>query len=142
MCDIAIVRQRPEDVVKQEIIDKVAELGFDVYMRDPKDSFMLFTDGKNIGYLQMDSTAGLMLTSVHKPNQKTGTGFVIANNLDLTQLDRETLSSAFIRAPHWAWAGDMSAVVKYRDMDSYLSANSWNAGYKLTAEFARAKAEA
>jgi hypothetical protein len=66
-----------------EIIEQVTAAGFDVYMRDPKDTYMFFTDGKNIGYLQDDRLAGLTLSTVHKANRSTGTGFRIAEGLSL-----------------------------------------------------------
>lgn len=118
----------------QKIIDAVAGAGFDVWMRDPKDSWLLFTDGKNIGYLQADRLAGYILTTVHMPNKSTGTGFQIERHV--SSFDKETLSRAFIHAPDWA-RGDRASVIKYRDIEHLRAANSFNAAYQLRAEGVR-----
>lgn len=111
----------------QKIIDAVAAAGFDVWMRDPKDTWLLFTDGKNIGYLQDGRLEGLTLTTVHKPNTSTGTGFGMGPVVELTY---EALAQAFVHAPHWAGHGATS-VRKYRDMEDYRKASAFNAEYRL-----------
>ena len=86
--------------MKQEVIDAITAAGFDVYMRDQKDTYLLFTDGKNIGYLQADRLAGFTISTVHKPNTTTGTGFQIERHA--TEFTAEMLARAFITTPHWA----------------------------------------
>lgn len=116
--------------MNQEVVDAVAAAGFDVWMRDPKDSWLLFTDGQRIGYLQADRLAGYTISTVHMPNTSTGTGFQIERHV--STFDKETLSRAFIHAPDWC-RGDASSVRKYRGIEHYRSANSFNAAYQLRA---------
>lgn len=118
--------------MKQEIIDHVANLGFDVYMRDPKDTWLIFVEGDKLGMLDMPRGRGFGLTTVHKPNQTTGTGFRIAD--DLSDLDAATLRTALVFAPGWASSRDMASVVKYKGIDDYRKRDSWNAGYQLAAK--------
>jgi hypothetical protein len=112
------------------VIDAVAAAGFAVYMRHINDSFLLFTDGKNIGYLQDSRGRGLSLTSVHKANRTTGTGFALG---ELAEINRETLSQAFVHCPSWA-RHDAGTVRKYRDIEEYRAENSFNAAYAVVAE--------
>jgi hypothetical protein len=112
------------------IIDAINRAGFAVYMRDEKDSYLLFTDGTNIGYLQEDRSAGLSLGTVHIPNTRTGTGFGVAQGLTEDDLTNEVLSRAFVHAPDWA-GSDRNTVVKWKDISHHGRANSFNAGYKL-----------
>jgi len=62
-------------------IETVQSFGFDVYMRDTADTYMFFTDGKNIGYLQYNRPEGFTLNTVHIPNADTGTGLSVARHL-------------------------------------------------------------
>lgn len=126
----------------QSVIDAVAAAGFDVYMRDPRDTYLLFTDGKNIGYLQDDRLAGYCISTVHMPNTTTGTGFQIERHV--SGFTPEMLRRAFATAPSWAaqrefrfpFYGDVQygSVRKYRDMEHYLCSDSWHAGYRLVAK--------
>ena len=116
----------------KHVIDAVAAAGFDVWMRDLKDTYMLFTDGKNIGYLQNDRMAGYTISTVHKPNTTSGTGYQIERHV--TTFTKEMLQNAFVRAPHWAYGRDIDSVRKYKDMDDYRAGNSFNASYQLVAK--------
>jgi hypothetical protein len=111
------------------IIAKVQSLGFDVYMRNEDDSWLLFTDGTRIGYLQADRLGGFSFSTVHKPNTTTGTGFQIDRNAD--GFDKSDLERCFIHAPHWALNREASTVVKYKNIGDYISENSFNREYKL-----------
>lgn len=112
----------------QKIIDAVASAGFDVWMRNPKDSWLLFTDGKNIGYLQDDRLAGYCISTVHKPNTSSGTGFQIARHVP--DFGRGMLLGAFAHCPEW-YRRDASSVHKYKDMEDYRSESSFNQSYHL-----------
>ncbi len=113
--------------MEQSVIDAVADAGFDVWMRDPKDTWMLFTDGKNIGCLQADRLAGYCISTVHMPNKTTGTGFQIERHV--ADFTKPMLARAFVHAPHWA--SDRASVHKYQDIEHYRKANSFNEAYKL-----------
>jgi hypothetical protein len=114
--------------VEQKIIDAVTSAGFDVWMRDPKDSYMLFTEGKNIGYMQLDRSAGYTISTVHKPNTSSGTGFQVERHV--SDFTRDILARAFVHCPEW-YLRDARSVHKYRDMEDYRAASSFNAEYKL-----------
>jgi hypothetical protein len=117
--------------MNQDIIDKVAAAGFDVWMRDPKDTWMIFTDGKNLGYLQFDRMAGYTISTVHMPNKTSGTGFQIERHV--SDFDRATLARAFIHCPDW-FRRDAESVLKYRGIEDYRAANNFNAAYQLVAK--------
>ena len=115
--------------MKQEVIDAIAAAGFDVYMSGPTDTWLIFTDGKNLGYMQDGRLEGLTLSTVHKPNTTTGTGFGMGAVPEIT---REALARAFVIAPDWA-GRVVSSVRKYRDIEDFRSCDSFNAAYKLVA---------
>lgn len=114
-------------------IQIVKRLGFTVYMRKPTDRFMLFTEGNNIGYLQLDFGGGYSLTTVHMPNTTTGTGFSIGRHLSADDLTAEKLREAFVVIPHGLYGrgSNGDTVRKYRDIDHYRSRDSFNAEYKV-----------
>ena len=112
-------------------IDQITSCGFDVYMHDPKDSYLFFTDGTAIGYLQYDNLSGYTITTVHKPCSSNGAGFQVERHYS-GPLSQEVLERAFITtAPRWARSD--KPVVKYKDMQAYLEADSWNAQLHLVA---------
>lgn len=112
------------------IIEKVQGYGFDVYMRNADDTWLLFTDGKRIGYLQCERF-GFTLCTVHKPNENTGTGFQVARHAG--DFDKAALESCFASVPPWTSSEDRDSVRKWRDMDEYRAANSFNGGYQLVS---------
>lgn len=114
----------------KKIIAKIQSFGFDVYMRDVKDTWLIFTDGKRIGYLQDERLGGFGLSTVHVPNTSSGTGYQIERNAD--GFDKEALERCFVSAPHWA--REPRSVVKYKDIGAYINANSFNREYKLMAQ--------
>jgi hypothetical protein len=117
--------------MEQRIIDAVAAAGFDVWMRDPKDTWMLFTDGKNIGYLQSDRMAGYTISTVHIPNTTSGTGFQIERHV--ADFTRDMLARAFVHCPDW-FRRDAASVRKYRDIEHYRAESSFNEAYQLVAK--------
>ena len=112
--------------ISAETIALIKSFGFDVYMRSPKDSWLYFTDGKRIGYLQNDFGGGYSLSTVHKPNISTGTGFDVGRNI--YDLSKEVLERAFMFAPSWSY--DHHTIVKYPDMHAFIAANQFNKEYK------------
>jgi hypothetical protein len=118
-----------EGIVNKETIAKVQSYGLDVYMRNETDSWLIFTDGKRIGYLDTGGTFGLFnLCTVHKPNRTTGTGFQVGRHE--ASFDKAALESCFAFAPAWAHGGDRETVKKYRDIADFLNADDWNRGYR------------
>lgn len=109
------------------IIKEVQKAGFDVYMRDPSDTYMYYTDGKHIAYLQKRRWE-LSISTVHSPNRKTGTGFQVVKNP--SHLDKRTLQGGFAYVPPWVSPSDLETVKKYPDMETFLGATKWNQGFK------------
>jgi hypothetical protein len=112
------------------IIALVKAAGFKVYMQREADSWLYFVGGNRIGYLQNNRIGGISLSTVHMPNVRTGTGFGIADDLSAEQLTPAKLAEAFINAPRWASADDVSSVRKWRDFDHFRGGNSFNAKYQ------------
>jgi hypothetical protein len=114
------------------IIQAIQQAGFSVYMRSLGDTWLYFTDGENIGYLQNDSLGGLSLSTVHVPNHTSGAGFKIAEGLSVDDIRcAETLKKAFAMAPEWALRSSVASAKKWKSLDAFLSANSWNRGFRL-----------
>jgi hypothetical protein len=113
----------------KSIIAKVQSFGFDVYMRNVDDTWLYYTDGTNIGYLQVGGVMGLSLSTVHVPNRTTGTGFAVEGHEDM--LTEAALKGAFIQAPGWAYSDDRASVEKYRDMTQFIKSSAFNQAYTL-----------
>jgi hypothetical protein len=108
-------------------ITRVQSFGFDVYMQDEGDTYLYFTDGKRIGYMQIERLAGpYSITTVHIPNTSTGTGFRIADVGD--DFTKDQLELAFVHAPDWA--RDRSSVKKWNDWAHFAGANTFNGKYR------------
>lgn len=108
--------------ISEEEIDAIADAGFDVYRHVPtsrlNSTYLYFTDGKRIGYLQQgDFGHGYSLSTVHKPSRENGTGFRVA---DTDDLDADTLREALRYGPDWALNRKLE-IVKYRDIEEFLS---------------------
>jgi hypothetical protein len=108
--------------ISPEVISTIAALGFDVYQCASPDwrSYLYFTDGTRIGYMQTD-LGGLRLTTVHVPCKECGTGFGVDFSGALT---REELSRAFMVAPAWASPVDRAAVRKWPSMAAFIDSPS------------------
>lgn len=115
-----------------EIIARLQGFGFNVWMREPGDTYLLFTDAedKNIGYLQIGRLEGIGLSTRHKANTISGTGFQVQRH-HTGELTREDCERCFVIAPGWADSRSRASVKKYRDMAEYLADSSFNAAYKL-----------
>ena len=59
---------------RDALISHLNSLGYDVYMRNPSDTYANFTDGTRIGYVQW-SDGIVKYSTVHVPNRQVGTGF-------------------------------------------------------------------
>ncbi len=111
----------------KEVIKSITDLGMFVYMRNESDSYLYYTDGVNIGYLQAERFGGFSLTTVHKPCKECGTGFKVDDSI--SGIDADVLRRAWVKAPTWAHQRDVEAVRKFRDMEEFLTFNKWNGGF-------------
>jgi hypothetical protein len=114
--------------MERAIINNILDLGFRVFMRDQGDGYLYFTDtdAQQIGALSIDRLEGICLTTVHKPNTSTGTGFSVARGAVLP-LTRSELEAAFRLGP--SWPTDLKSVAKWRDWQQFTERDSWNAGF-------------
>lgn len=130
-------------MIDEHTIKAVARAGFDVYMREPKDTWLIFTDGTRIGYLQNDGPfRGISLSTVHIPNTTTGTGFKLDDGLSVADLTPSKLGEALAHAPHWASGHDRVSVHKWKNFESYKASSRFNGEYKLVAPADAAVAQA
>jgi len=116
--------------MKAEIIQAIKDTGLAVYMRNINDTYAYFTDGVHIGYIQEDKgfMEGISISTVHIPCHECGTGYNLEKHLEVKDLTEERLEHAFINAPSWATRS--SYVKKWRNMEHFLTKDSWNAGFK------------
>lgn len=110
----------------EELIEAVKAAGFRAFMRKPltglANTYLYFTDGRNIGYAQYDFH-GFSLSTVHIPSRANGAGF----RIEAGSLSKHELEKAFVSAPAWAGPNDRG-VQKYSSLESFLKANSWGGG--------------
>lgn len=110
------------------VIQIIKGFGFNVYMRNPNDTYCYYTDGDRIGYMQENRLGGYTICTVHVPNRTTGTGFNMATCAELT---KENLELGFVNVPSWANSYDRESVKKWRDITHFLEADSWHRDFKL-----------
>lgn len=108
--------------MNKQIINQVQAAGYDVYMRSPESTYLYFTDGHYIGFLQ-HTREGIGLSTVHKANRHTGTGFPILRHADSFTAD--DLKACFT-PPAWTTAADRAAATPYADVEAFLSDSPWN----------------
>jgi hypothetical protein len=113
-----------ENHVLYSTIQEIQKNKLDVYMPNIYSSYFWFTDGTNIGYCQFDRFDGVKFSSVHKPNQYTGTGIVADNYSDALKF-----------APSWwgNWWGnnEQDSIIKYKDFKEFESKH-WQRLIKIT----------
>lgn len=107
--------------ITDDTLDTIAALGFQVWMSpDPhRQTYLFYTDGTRIGYLQNDCLAGFEVSTVHVPNRTSGTGYRMTDDRDRFTMTRECLERGFAHVPAWA-ARDYGSVRKYRDMAHFV----------------------
>lgn len=112
----------------REIVDAIHAEGFDVYMRQARDTWAYFTDGKRIGYVQFDRMSGLNISTAHVPNRQSGTGFRVDRRTN-GPITRQDMEDAFAFCPAWARADERASVVKWRDWDHFHNHDGFSRDY-------------
>ena len=64
------------------MLDFIKSLGYDVYIRKPKQEYCFYTDGAHIGYAQWGGMEP-RVCSVHKPSLSCGTGYSLFSVIKL-----------------------------------------------------------
>ena len=106
--------------ISNETIETIRALGFDVWLPPEKTTYLYYSDGKNIAYLEIGRYGGFGTSTCHIPNRQCGTGFQISDNAQLT---RESLAEAFCFAPHWANSFDRRSVIKWGSPEKFADKN-------------------
>jgi hypothetical protein len=107
------------NITKEMLLETVKTLkgwGFRVFINENNDCYCYISDGKQIGYIEIDRLGGYNFSTKHKENKQTGTGFAIARNAVLT---KENAEKCFAFAPDWVLGRDLHTVEKYT-LDKYL----------------------
>ena len=100
------------------MLDFIKSLGYDVYIREPKQEYCFYTDGTHIGYAQWRGIEP-RVCSVHKPSLSCGTGYSL-----FTKISKNTLDVAIktIKPHHHA----RDEIKKYKDWNEFHNLNDWN----------------
>lgn len=80
-------------------------------------TYLNYTDGQRIGYLERSVFGGFNVSTVHVPNRTNGTGFRMLDGVDLTAA---ALSEGLAHSPHWA-SGE---VRKWPSLEAFLKSNT------------------
>lgn len=100
-------------------LDFILSQGYRVFTR-PDAEYCFYTDGSKIGYAQW-SRNSVRVASVHKPHNRVGTGYGVADTIT-----KETLQAALtLHCPHWD-AHNADNVEKYKDWSEFHNKNDWN----------------
>ena len=107
-------------------VEFIKAQGYSVFMRDRADSYALFQGDNGIGYVQFDPMSGYTVTSVHRGNRESGTGYQIARHVD--RLSPELLAQAIATVvPHWHRTD--KAPSKFPDIEAYRAQGAFEAQY-------------
>lgn len=90
------------------VIEDLKTQGFEVYGPEKLTTYVWFTDGERIGYVQNDRLEGIKYSTVHKPCRECGTGFEAAG-----------VEQALGFAPHWTTSEARAAVRKYKNFEEF-----------------------
>ena len=100
--------------------------GWKVYKRSGlggrSSEYCYCTDGTHIAYVQW-SDGRPMVSTVHKPNKQTGTGFQFDNRITPGSASKAMLCIA----PSWAKARDVPSVHKYKNWEEFHQSSEFNA---------------
>lgn len=102
-------------------VEMMKAQGWHVYVRSFNAAYCFCTDGVKICYAQW-SDGQPRVSTVHRPNKQSGTGFHIADEITPRTI-RDAMNTV---APQWASTGDRQSVVKYKNWDEYHHANKFN----------------
>ena len=100
------------------MLDFIKSLGYDVYIRKPKQEYCFYTDGTHIGYTQWGGMEP-RVCSVHKPSLLCGTGYSL-----FSVISKDTLDKAIKTTVPYHFRGD--EVEKFKDWNEFHNLNGWN----------------
>lgn len=86
------------------------------------DTSFYVSDGKNIIYIEKNKLSdSYRVTSVHKPNTRIGTGFLLNEYTTTATLLNNLELYLKSYAPSWATERDLQEVEKYTNMEEWLN---------------------
>ena len=113
--------------ISQLTIRAIQQLGFKVYMQTENKrvpSWLVYTSCDRIGYLQTGGRfGGFDVSTEHKPCKNSGSGFRVANSVELT---RENLLRGFTRP---SWASGLN-VTQWESPKEFFESSPYNKQYK------------
>lgn len=98
----------------KEYADVLVRDGLNVYYPEKPTTYFWFSDGVNIGYVQIEKS-GFSFSTVHRPNKQSGTGFQAEKHVYPA-----TIQDARNTFKIPGWALNMQCT-KYRDWDQFQS---------------------
>lgn len=113
------------NTIPQETIDSIRSMGFKVYMRNPSGSYAYVESDDGICYIQYDRMSGYDISTAHKPNRSTGTGFRMYSG---TEISKDKLVAAIQTVN--PMPGSYRDPTKYENMDDYIKSDRFNSAYK------------
>ena len=122
--------------IPAEVLAAIAAAGFDVYQREPGATYLYYTDGTRIGYVENSYRTGLTISTVHIPNHTSGTGFGAEAGDEFLQPEdftRERLEHGFALAPRWADTKSRNSVRKWPSWEAFAKSGRFMGGFKLVA---------
>jgi len=87
-------------------------------------NFFFISDGKDIVLLEpvKYSENRYRVSSVHIPDRTVGTGYILAENAELTADTVENFLHVLL--PNWADRSDLQHIKKYKDLDAFIAYES------------------
>jgi len=124
--------------ISKEIISKLTNLGFSVYMNQEGASWLVYEKGGKIGYLQTSDWSArnkaVSISTIHKPSSGSGTGFRVTESgheIPVEDLTAEDLEEGFAVVP--AGFGRYSKIKKWDSIEDYIKNSLFGKEYKKVA---------
>lgn len=117
--------------MKKEIAtlaENLKQSGFDVYAPEKGTTYIWVVSGSDIAYIQHDDYEGYSISTVHKANQQSGTGFGVYRDGRMPSVG--DVERGFSVAPH-EFSGYAKSVKKYASFEEYKKVNNWQNYIKL-----------
>ena len=118
------IKWKNEDL--EHAYNTAVKAGFKVLVSywEPKkiQGYFTYSDGQNVAYIQAgDYGHGVTISTVHKGNRNTGTGYGLDNwDEPRHEVTAEDLKEGFIFCPNWASRKDRPYIVKYANLEDYF----------------------
>ena len=117
--------------MQNQAIETIKAAGFKFYSRLDRlgrpSTYGYYTDGTRIGYVEFHPYRGFSVSTCHRPNRFTGTGFQY--HRDASELTPAMLEDGLRMWPPGSWTpSERESVHKWKDWSAFATVDSWNAG--------------